>query len=118
MWIVFQEEVGPIPRYILFTFAGYWTGEDWSPEKRHALLYHDLDSAMAAADRLEGFREPQQFWTHVIITIQEDDDFDVQEIREYLRRNCRIKVRHGKGESPCSEVLFDIEIDWESLERL
>jgi len=116
MLIVLHEEVGPLPRYVLFSFGGYWTGEDWSRQKRYALLYHDLESAMADAQRLEGLRGLRQFWTHIVITIQENEDFDIQDIREYLEQHCRIEIADdGEDESPCNDILFDIEIDWESL---
>jgi hypothetical protein len=115
-YLVQMVQVGnpQFPRWLLRdTTNRYWAGGEWITEASKAVLYandvavrHDLNQLMLK-------KPPRRFTATVTITIDPARDFEIAELRDYLRRNvrCRLKSDHGISslDTACYRIAFHSE---------
>src|SRR4051812_23310131 len=99
-YLVQMVQVGnpQFPRWSLHdTTNRYWAGDEWITEASKAVLYADDVTVRHDLNQLMSKKPPRIFTARVTIMIDAARDFEIAELRDYLRRNirCRLKDDHG-----------------------
>jgi len=95
---------------------GYWNGEDWSHDPRHALLYHDFQQAardLRLVELYENFDKPStESRATVSVTVFGEQRMDTGELGDFLTEATKLSLVKP---SPNGEPVL-IQIHWDQLE--
>jgi hypothetical protein len=109
------------PRYLVANqLRQFWTGDEWSPDENHALLFaNETEVAWACTEILTEHAKDKpvfRFVAPVEIEIRSDDPTDLRSVQLWLMRAARLYVDYKQdGLSDGTAIL---SIDWTKLEQV
>ncbi|QDU80371.1 hypothetical protein Pla110_21000 [Polystyrenella longa] len=109
------------PRFVICKLPRlYWTGTDWSPELKAALLFSDQQVAgKAAFELLSKSSESSKkfrFVAPIEVEVRADDVLDLIDLQVWLINASRLYVDYKKAGLPNATAL--LSIDWTELKEV
>jgi hypothetical protein len=105
------------PRFAVQDNKGrYWDGKWWTDNPRRARLHHREQDAANEATVLNDSIEPRRFSASVGISVEHDEPFTVEQVRELLERSKVWLIL--PEEHDLEGVEIDVIVDCQSLKEL
>lgn len=112
------------PRYaIADQFLRYWTGETWSDDEDHGLLFADPNTACDEMQKLlmvDYMDKPvRRFRAPIYVDLYTANDVTLRDLKDWLFKVSRLLIdspKHGNG--PVEGSLGLCQIDWSELEEV
>jgi hypothetical protein len=103
------------PRWVIKdTIQQFFTGNNWTPDRKKALLFANRAVAEAECRRLHDDIVPQVFRVNLQIEMLSEQQISPDAILEYISRQIRLEIE-SDDEHPCSFARFDFTIDWDTF---
>lgn len=96
----------------------YWTGKDWVDDRARALIYADEGECKLDLINLTFQMPPKKYEVPMTIQVDASRDFTIEQMRDYVRRNFKWKLKDDHGISPLDTANFYLQIDVEALRPL
>lgn len=105
------------PRYAVQDNRGrYWDGRWWTDNPRRARLHHREEDATDEATVLNDCIEPRRFSTAVAISVEHDEPFTIEQLRDVLERSKVWLIL--PAEHDLDGVEIDVILDCQALKEL
>ena len=109
---------GEFPRWIIVdTGNRFWDGSDWTDQITKAALYGDEPEALKDAAILESGVVPRRLFTVVTIHVDAPCEFTHEQLRDYLKRNFRWKLKDDGGLYPLDTARIEVDVEWDGIEE-
>jgi len=92
----------------------YWSGTGWSHDPREARLYHEELEAASQAAVLHDSIRPRRFVTAVLIAVDHDRAFNVEQVQRLMEHSVVSVVLPEHEE----HVDIEITLDWRGIEEI
>jgi hypothetical protein len=113
-----RRRKGRIVRWVLRdSRRRYWTGTEWEPCGKKALLFADKMEAQCDAAMFEYEASPRRFFTFLNVLVDPSSEFTDEELADYLRRNLQMYVTDDSGKSPLDRARIEFNIDAELIQE-
>jgi len=96
----------------------YWTGSEWVGQSTKALRYSDEQDCKRDLLNLTFQEPPKKYVAAATIQLDPSHEFTIEELRDYLRRNFKWKMKDDQGISPLDTALFHVQINVDELQEL
>ena len=107
------------PRFFVRDGQGrYWTGDGWSDEPAHGLLFHIEKEAQEEATAMQNYAgKPRRFTTTAEITVEVDETHSLEVVREYLSLHI-VGLLGCALDHVCEGADVDLRMNWEELREI
>jgi hypothetical protein len=95
-----------------------WTGNDWGYDRTKARLFCNQDEASQTVAELTQATKVRMFSTAVNVYIESEEEFSVDELTDFLARNCKAWLGNDGGEHVLDGSTIKVEVEWEQVEEI